>query len=122
MIYQGSDFSSLFHVVSFFYLISCHTFYCTAFILSVVRRSPLYLDRDNFIFYQKGIALLSARYLCRAARSLTVPYDICRFEANSKAPLMGGQIPTSVGAIRQSLLLLPAPWISRIPVMSMMAC
>ena len=69
MIYQGSEISSLFHVVSYFSILSHATrFIALLFILSAIRRSPLYLDRDNFIFYQKGIALFPTRYLCAVRR------------------------------------------------------
>jgi len=62
------------------------------FILSFVRRSPLYLAVIIFILHRKGIALLSTAN-CTARRGDAFShYDICRFEASWMKLLMDGQI------------------------------
>ena len=66
------------------------------FILSFVRRSPLYLAVIIFILHRKGIALLSAANRTVRRGEAFPNYDICRLEASWMKLLMGGQIAVSL--------------------------
>jgi hypothetical protein len=66
------------------------------FILSFVRRSPLYLAVIIFILHRKGIALLSTAKRTVRRGDAFPHYDICRFEASWMKLLMGGQIAVSL--------------------------